>query len=112
VTTDVRPGLALRLTALAAALAALIAVVSGVSASGGLHRVLAALALPPLLAVAVSAYAHRRLLLPALFALASFLLAAAVTPHVLHVAFAAVALAAASVLAVACFRGRPLPRAS
>jgi protoheme IX farnesyltransferase len=112
VTTDVRPGLALRLTALAAALAALIAVVSGVSASGGLHRVLAALALPPLLAVAVSAYAHRRLLLPALFALASFLLAAAVTPHVLHVAFAAVALAAASVLAVACLRGRPLPRGS
>ena len=64
-TTDARPGLALRLTALAAALAALIAVVSGVSAGGSLHRVLAALALPPLLAIAVAAYAHRRLLLPA-----------------------------------------------
>ncbi len=61
-TTDARPGIALRLTALAAALAALLAVISGVSAGGGLHRVLAALALPPLLAIAVSAYAHRRLL--------------------------------------------------
>jgi protoheme IX farnesyltransferase len=112
VTTDARPGVALRLTALAAALAALLAVISGVSAGGGLHRVLAALALPPLLAIAVSAYAHRRLLAPSLGALAAFLVAAAVTPHALHVAFAALALAATSVLAVAVFRGRPLPRGS
>jgi protoheme IX farnesyltransferase len=112
VTTDARPGLALRLTALAAALAALIAVISGVSGGGGLHRVLAALALPPLLAIAVSAYAHRRLLLPSLGALASFLVAAAVTPRALHVGLAALALAATSVLAVACFRGKPLPRGS
>jgi len=112
VTTDARPGLALRLTALAAALAALIAVISGVSAGGGLHRVLAALALPPLIAIAVSAYAHRRLLLPSLGALASFLVAAAVTPRPLHVGLAALALAATSVLAVACFRGKPLPRGS
>ena len=111
-TTDTRPGLALRLTALAAALAALIAVISGVSADSGLHRVLAALALPPLLAIAISAYAHRRLLFPSLGALAFFLVAAAVTPRGLHVAFAALALAAASVLAVACFRGKPLPRGS
>ena len=111
-TTEARPGLALRLTALAAALAALIAVISGASAGGGLHRVLAALALPPLLAVAISAYAHRRLLVPALGALAAFVVAAAVTPHALHVAFAAVALAATSVLAVAVFRGRPSPRGS
>jgi heme o synthase len=112
VTTDARPGLALRLTALAAALAALVAVISGVSAGAGLHRVLAALALPPLLAIAISAYAHRRLLFPSLGALASFLVAAAVTSRGLHIAFAALALAAASVLAVACFRGRPLPRGS
>jgi heme o synthase len=112
VTTDARPGLALRLTALAAALAALLAVLSGVSAGGELHRVLAALALPPLLAIAVAAYAHRRLLLPSLIALASFLVAAAVTPRGLHIAFAALALAAAAVLAVACFRGKPLPRGS
>jgi protoheme IX farnesyltransferase len=112
VTTDARPGVALRLTALAAAAAALLAVVSGVSAAGGLHRVLAALALPPLLALAVAAYAHRRLLLPSVCALAFFLVAAVVTPRALHVAFAALALAAACVLAVACFRGRPLPRGS
>ncbi len=111
-TTDARPGVALRLTALAAAAAALLAVVSGVSAAGGLHRVLAALALPPLLALAVAAYAHRRLLLPSVCALAFFLVAAVVTPRALHVAFAALALAAACVLAVACFRGRPLPRGS
>ena len=111
-TTDARPGLALRLTALAAAGAALLAVVSGVTAAGGLHRVLAALALPPLLALAVSAYAHRRLLLPSLCALAAFLAAAVVTGRALHVAFAALALAAACVLAVACFRGTPLPRGS
>jgi protoheme IX farnesyltransferase len=83
-----------------------------VSAAGGLHRVLAALALPPLLALAVAAYAHRRLLLPSVCALAFFLVAAVVTPRALHVAFAALALAAACVLAVACFRGRPLPRGS
>jgi protoheme IX farnesyltransferase len=112
VTTDARPGVALRLTALAAAAAALLAVVSGVSAAGGLHRVLAALALPPLLALAVAAYAYRRLLLPSVCALAFFLVAAVVTPRALHVAFAALALAAACVLAVACFRGRPLPRGS
>jgi heme o synthase len=112
VTTDARPGIALRLTALAAALAALIAVISGVSAGGGLHRVLAALALPPLLAIAVSAYAHRRLLAPSLGALAAFLVAAAITPHALHVAFAALALATTAVLAVAVFRGRPLPGGS
>ena len=111
-TTDARPGVALRLTALAAAAAALLAVVSGVSAAGGLHRVLAALALPPLLALAVAAYAYRRLLLPSVCALAFFLVAAVVTPRALHVAFAALALAAACVLAVACFRGRPLPRGS
>src|SRR6266436_2573749 len=108
-TTDARPGVALRLTALAAPLAALLAVVSGVSAGVGLHRVLAALALPPLVALAISAYAHRRLLLPSLCALTAFLVAAAVTARGLHVAFAALALAAACVLAVACFRGAPSP---
>jgi protoheme IX farnesyltransferase len=112
VTTDARPGLALRLTALAAVLAALIAVISGVSAGGGLHRVLAALALPPLLAIAVAAYAHRRLLFPSLGALAAFLVAAAITPRPFHVGLAALALAATSVLAVACFRGKPLPSGS
>src|ERR1700716_3690529 len=109
-TTDARPGLALRVTAVFAALAALVAVVSGVSASAGLHRVLAALALPPLVALVVSAYAHRRLLLPSLCALASFLVAAAATARGLHVAFAALAFAATCGLAVASFRGTPSRR--
>jgi protoheme IX farnesyltransferase len=112
VSTAARPGLALRLTALGGAGASLLAVVSGATAGGGLHRLLAALALPPLLALAASAYAHRRLLLPSLCALASFLAAAAVTAHALHVAFAALTLAAASVLAAVCFRGQPVPRGS
>jgi heme o synthase len=65
-----------------------------------------------LVAIAVSAYAHRRLLLPSLGALATFLVAAAVTPRPLHVGLAALALAGTSVLAVACFRGKPLTRGS
>ena len=109
-TTDARPGIALRLTAITAAAAALLAVVSGVQASAGMHRVLAALALPPLVAIAVAVYAHRRLLVPVAVALCSFLGAAAVTSHALHVLFAAIALASTCVLAVACFRGTALAR--
>jgi protoheme IX farnesyltransferase len=110
VTTDARPGIALRLTAITAAAAALLAVVSGVQAGAGMHRVLAALALPPLVAIAIAVYAHRRLLVSAAFALCSFLAAAAVTSHALHVLFAAIALASTCVLAVACFRGTALAR--
>jgi protoheme IX farnesyltransferase len=101
---------ALRLTALAAAVAALLAVISGVDAGSGTHRVLAALALPPLLAIAIAVSSHRRLLLPTAATLASFVAAAVVTSHALHIAFAALALASACVLAVACFRGIPLAR--
>ncbi len=108
--TDARPGVALRLTALAAAVAALLAVISGVDAGSGTHRVLAALALPPLLAIAIAVSSHRRLLLPTAATLASFVAAAVVTSHALHIAFAALALASACVLAAACFRGIPLAR--
>jgi protoheme IX farnesyltransferase len=110
VTADARPGVALRLTAITAAAAALLAVVSGVHAGTGMHRVLAALALPPLIAIAVAVYAHRRLLVPTAVALCSFLGAAAVTSHALHVLFAAIALASTCVLAVVCFRGTALAR--
>src|SRR5438105_15358659 len=52
----------LRLTALAGAVACLLAVVSGAAGPGEAHRVLAALALPPLLAVVSAAwFAHRPL---------------------------------------------------
>jgi protoheme IX farnesyltransferase len=113
VRTDAAPGLALRLTALAAAGAALLAVVSGTLGGGTPHRVLAALALPPLVALLVAAaVAHRRLLAPSVVALALLLAAALLTGRSAHVVFAALALAAAVVLAVLTFRGVPAARGS
>jgi heme o synthase len=110
---DLRPGPWLRLTALFAALATLLAVVSGAASLGAAHRVLAALALPPLLAlVAAALLAHRRLLLPALAALVLFGIAALVTAPGVHVALAAVAFAATLVAAAATYRGEPAPRSS
>jgi len=110
---DVRPGPWLRLTALFAALATLLAVVSGAASLGAAHRVLAALALPPLLAlVAAAVLAHRRLLLPALAALVLFGIAALVTAEGLHLALAAVAFAATLVAAVATYRGEAAPPSS
>ena len=62
-----RPGAWLHLTALFASASVLLAVISGAASLGAAHRVLAALALPPLLALVTAALlAHRRLLLPAL----------------------------------------------
>jgi protoheme IX farnesyltransferase len=105
-TSNAAPGVALRLTALAGAVALLLAVVSGVTGGGTSHRELAALALPPLLALALAGwYSHRRLLVPAVAALAAFLAAAVGTGRFLHVAFAALAFAAAIVLAASTFRG-------
>jgi heme o synthase len=110
---DVRPGPWLRLTALFAAFATLLAVVSGAASLGAAHRVLAALALPPLLALVTAALlAHRRLLFPALAALVLFGIAALVTAPGVHVALAAVAFAATLVAAVATYRGEPAPRSS
>jgi heme o synthase len=107
------PGLALRLTAIAAAAASLLAVVSGATGGGAAHRELAALALPPLLALAIAAwYAHRRLLAPALVTLLSFLAAATATGRPLHVALAAIAFAASVVTAVATWRGSHVERGS
>jgi protoheme IX farnesyltransferase len=110
---DVRPGPWLRLTALFAALATLLAVVSGAASLGAAHRILAALALPPLLAlVAAALVAHRRLLLPALAALVLFGIAALVTAPGVHVALAAVAFATTLVAVVATYRGESAPRSS
>jgi protoheme IX farnesyltransferase len=107
-----RPGPWLRLTALFASAAVLLAVVSGAASLGAAHRVLAALALPPLVAIVVVAWiAHRRLLVPALSALVLFGVAALVTLPGLHLALAAVAFAATLVLTVATYRGEPAPRA-
>jgi protoheme IX farnesyltransferase len=105
-----RPGPWLRLTALAAAFATLLAVISGAASVGAAHRLLAALALPPLIALVAAAWiAHRRLLLPAMGALVLFGVAALVTAPGLHLALAAVAFAASLVLTVATYRGAAAP---
>jgi protoheme IX farnesyltransferase len=102
-----RPGPWLQLAALLGALGALLAVVSGTLGLG--HEYVSALAAPPLAAVVVAAWlVHRRLLLPALVALALFGAAAAVTADGVHVALAALSLAAALVSCVHCFRGEPV----
>jgi protoheme IX farnesyltransferase len=105
-----RPGPWLRLTALAAAFATLLAVISGAASLGAAHRLLAALALPPLIALVVAAWiAHRRLLLPAVGALVLFGVAALVTAPGLHLALAAVAFGASLLLTAATYRGAAAP---
>ena len=107
------PGPWLRLTALAGAAATLLAVVSGAAGLGAAHRVLAALAVPPLTAVVAAAWlAYRRLLPAATAALVLFGVATVVTVHAAHVTAAAVAFAAALVSAAVTFRGAAAPRAA
>ncbi len=105
-----RPGPWLRLTALSAAFATLLAVISGAASLGAAHRLLAALSLPPLVALVVAAWiAHRRLLVPAVGALVVFGTAALVTAPGAHLALAALAFAATVVLTAATYRGAPSP---
>ena len=108
-----RPGPWLRLTALTAAGACCAAVVSGALELGAAHRVLAAVALPLLAALVAAGWvAHRRLLVPALVALLSFLGAALAISLPAHLALAGVSLASALVLVVQTFRGEPVGRAT
>ncbi len=108
-----RPGPWLRLTALFAAHAVLLAVISGAASLGAAHRVLAALALPPLVALVVAArLAYPRLLAPALGALVLFGIAALVTAPGVHLALSAVAFAVTLVAAAETYRGEPVPRAA
>ena len=94
--------------ALAASAATLLAVVSGTTGLDTAHRLLAAFALPPLVALAIAAWVAYRQLLPAtLVALGLFGAAALVTERVLHVALAALALAACLALAALTHRARP-----
>ena len=97
----------MRLTSLAATGALLLALASGLLGAGNVHRTLAALALPPLCALAAAAWvAYRHVLPAAAAALALFLASAAITgPRPLHVALAALAFAAGAVASVASFRG-------
>jgi protoheme IX farnesyltransferase len=107
------PGPWLRLTALAAAAATGHAVANGALSLGTAHRALAALALPPLVAVVVAAWvAHRRLLPAALASIALFGAAAVVTAEAPHVGLACLAFAAAVVAAADTLRGRSASRAS
>ena len=96
----------LRLTALAAAVATLLAVVSGAAGLDGAHRLLSALALPPLVALVLAGMlARRRMLTPSLAALVFFGAAALVTPPGFHTGFAALAFAATLVACAQAFRG-------
>jgi protoheme IX farnesyltransferase len=100
------PGTWLRVCALAVAAATALAVATG--GSGSAHRVLAALAGPPLAALLVAAVvSHRRLVGPAM-ATAALLLATALAPGSAHLALAIPAFAGAAVLAVLAWRGRPV----
>ena len=100
------PGPWLRLTALAASAATLLAVVSGTAGLDTAHRLLAALALPPLAALLVGAwFSHRRLVGPVLVATGLFGVAALVTAPGVHLALAACAFAATLVVTALAHRG-------
>jgi protoheme IX farnesyltransferase len=95
-----------RLTAVAAVAGTGLAVVSGAAGWGTAHRVLAAVALPPLAALAATAWISARRLLPlALASLALFALAALLTGRDVHLAAASLAFGATTLLAAATFRG-------
>jgi protoheme IX farnesyltransferase len=101
-----RPGFWFRVTALLGAAGTLVAVVSGTAGLGAGHRVLAALALPPLAAVVAAAWiSYRRLLYPAATALVLFGLAAAITTPGVHLALAALSFAATLVVTAQSWRG-------
>ena len=106
----VAPGPWLRLTALAAPLGALAAVVSGAAHLGSAHRALAAIVAPPLAALVVTAWLAHRRLVPAALASSALFAAAAATPTTsVHAVLAALALAALAVVAVQSFQGERVP---
>jgi len=104
-------GVSARLLAIAATAVTGLAVVSGAADWHAAHRLLAGLALPPLLGLLIIAWvaSNRRLLPAALGATALFGVAAAVTSPDLHLAAAALAFGASSVLCVQTFVGARVP---
>jgi protoheme IX farnesyltransferase len=109
VRTGASAGLALRLTALAAGAGCALAVVTGATADRPLHRVLAELTVPPLLALLLAALAsNRRLLVLSASSLLLFGAAAAVTTRGAHLALAALAFAAVCATAARCTHGAAL----
>ena len=108
--TETAPGPWLRLTALAASAATLLAVVSGAAGLGTAHRLLAALALPPLAALLVATWlSHRRLLAPVLVATGLFGVAALVTTRGAHLALAALAFSATAAVTALVHRDGRVP---
>ena len=106
----VAPGPLLRLCAIGSVAAILAAVVSGSLGGGLAHEIVSALALPPLVAIAVAGrLLYPRLLAPALASLALFGAAALVTAEIPHIVLASLSLAAAVVVAALTFRGEPVP---
>ena len=105
--TSASPGVWLRLSALVAASGTLLAVVSGASHLDTTHRLLAALVAPPLAALVASAWWAHRPLVPSTLAAATLFAAAAAFPGrgSVHIALAALALAALCVVAVQSFQG-------
>jgi heme o synthase len=94
-----------RVTALCAVGGTGLAVVSGAAGWGTAHRVLAAIALPPIAALVATAWvASRRLLVPSVSALLLFGLAALLTGRSVHLVFASLALAACAWTAAFAFR--------
>jgi protoheme IX farnesyltransferase len=99
-----------RLLAVAAVAATGLAVVSGAAGWHTAHRLLAGLALPPLAGLLVLAWLSVRRLLPAAVAsVILFGLAAALTERDVHLAAAALAFAATSLLCAQAFRGAAAP---
>jgi protoheme IX farnesyltransferase len=100
----------LRLAAVGASAATLVAVISGAASLGAAHQLLSALALPPLVAVLLAAWlGHRRLIVPALVSIVLFGVAALITVNGLHLAAAAAAFASTLVLTALVFRGGVAP---
>jgi heme o synthase len=99
-----------RLTALLGVAGTGTAVVSGAAGWHTAHRVLAAIALPPLVALTAAAWVSARRILPAaLAALLLFGLAALVTGGGAHLALAALAFAATVFVAARTLRGDAAP---
>jgi protoheme IX farnesyltransferase len=95
-----------RLTALAAVAGTGLAVVSGAAGWDTAHRLLAALALPPLAALVATAWVSARRLLPAaVTSLVLFGLAALLTGTTVHLIMASLAFASTVYVAALTFRG-------
>jgi heme o synthase len=99
-------GWSARVLAVAAVAGTALAVVSGAAGWDTAHRLLAALAVPPLVALGLAA---RRLRVPAAVALVLFGVAALAVGRPVHIAFAALAFGATAYLAATVFNAQQLP---